>query len=293
MSYNNIFRVTDSSDIDDLISGRFNFESIPNNSYFILGSHGEEKALYFYTDSHLSLIDFNRTEVINRNPYTGVVSSKHVYKSNKYKGLPIDFYNLDQLCYVDSILNPNNYVITCQGVLGSGKTLLSMVAAFQLLEAGSHHKIVYIRPNTPEGRDQGYLPGTKREKQEAWIGPLKDNLHLLGYQSTDSLESSDLLEFETVCYTKGRTFEDCIVIVDELQDIPPSIGRNLLGRCGGATKFIGIGDYSQVSERGLNKDFNSLSVMRKSLYGIDGHSSSVLQSCERGRAAQLSFYIEF
>ncbi len=64
---------------------------------------------------------------------------------------------------------PFNFLI---GQAGSGKTLLAVQIALDMLFKRKVNKIVITRP-TVSTEDNGFLPGSEKEKMEPWLVPIK------------------------------------------------------------------------------------------------------------------------
>ena len=71
------------------------------------------------------------------------------------------------------ILNhPYNFVV---GKAGSGKTLLAVQIALDQFFKRQYNKIIITRP-TISTEDNGFLPGSEREKMEPWLVPIRSNM---------------------------------------------------------------------------------------------------------------------
>lgn len=66
------------------------------------------------------------------------------------------------------IETPFNFIL---GKAGSGKTLLAVQIALDLFFKRKINKIIITRP-TVSTEDNGFLPGTEREKMEPWLVPM-------------------------------------------------------------------------------------------------------------------------
>ena len=76
------------------------------------------------------------------------------------------------------------------GAAGSGKTLLSLACALELVvEQKRYSKIVVTRSTPPVAEDIGFLPGTEEEKMMPWLAAIHDNLEAL-HEHDDNPEAS-------------------------------------------------------------------------------------------------------
>ena len=61
---------------------------------------------------------------------------------------------------------------------GSGKTLVAVQAALDMLFNKEVESIVITRP-TVSKEDIGFLPGDLKEKMDPWLAPIYHNLYML------------------------------------------------------------------------------------------------------------------
>lgn len=145
-----------------------------------------------------------------------------------------------------------NFVV---GKAGSGKTLLAVQIGLDMYFKRQYNKIVITRP-TVSTEDNGFLPGTEKEKLEPWLVPIMSNMRKV-YNKPEKIRTMlDLEEIELVSLThfRGRTFDDAVVIVDEFQNLTKAQLRMALGRLGKNSVMIFCGDNQQVD---LKDSFNS------------------------------------
>jgi phosphate starvation-inducible protein PhoH len=133
------------------------------------------------------------------------------------------------------------------GVAGTGKTFLATYFALTDLIAGNAKKIIIVR-SAVTTRDQGFLPGTMSEKLALYETPYRDVFSELcnGRRDVyDLLKKKDYLEFMSTSFIRGLTFDDAIIIVDEVQNLTDHEINSVLTRVGKNTKVILCGDYRQ------------------------------------------------
>jgi PhoH-like ATPase len=70
----------------------------------------------------------------------------------------------EQFCARELILDDEMLVVSLVGIAGTGKTLIALLAAYELLRSGRVSRIEVYRLNAEAGRDLGFLPGDLREK---------------------------------------------------------------------------------------------------------------------------------
>lgn len=133
------------------------------------------------------------------------------------------------------------------GVAGTGKTFLASYFALSDLVVGNAKRIVIIR-SAVTTRDQGFLPGTLQEKMALYEAPYREVFaELCGGRRDvyDLLKKKDYLEFMSTSFIRGITFDDAIIIVDEIQNLTDHEINSVLTRVGKNTRVILCGDTRQ------------------------------------------------
>lgn len=87
--------------------------------------------------------------------------------------------NLGQRFFLDALFDPEISLVTVYGKAGTGKTLLSVGAALEQVQADIYQKMLITRVIMPTGRDIGFLPGRMEEKMQPWVQPACDALEQL------------------------------------------------------------------------------------------------------------------
>ena len=143
--------------------------------------------------------------------------------------------------------HPFNFIV---GKAGSGKTLLAVQVALDQIFKRQFNKIIITRP-TISTEDNGFLPGSEREKMEPWLVPIRSNMRKV-YNKPDILEKmekDERIELVSLAHFRGRTFDNAVVIVDEYQNLTKSQLAMCIGRLGKDSKMIFCGDSYQIDLR--------------------------------------------
>lgn len=133
------------------------------------------------------------------------------------------------------------------GYPGTGKTFLSMYKAFEeIANDPTIKRLVIVRSAVPT-RDQGHLPGTIEEKSAAYEQPYKDICtELFGRADAyEILKKHKGIEFITTSFIRGNTLRDCIVILDEVQNLHAGEADSVITRLGDNSKILLCGDILQ------------------------------------------------
>lgn len=158
-----------------------------------------------------------------------------------------------------------NFVV---GKAGSGKTLLAVQIGLDMYFKRQYNKIVITRP-TVSTEDNGFLPGTEKEKLEPWLVPIMSNMRKV-YNKPEKIKTmvdSEDIELVSLTHFRGRTFDSSVVIVDEFQNLTKAQLRMALGRLGKNSVMIFCGDNQQVDLKdSFNSAIDDIAKMEQSKY---------------------------
>lgn len=147
---------------------------------------------------------------------------------------------------IKSFVEGNN--IVANGSAGTGKTLIALYLALNevLSKETTIDKIIIVRSIVP-CRDIGALPGTLTEKIEPYQIPYQDLVSfLLGKSNAYStLVDTQIINFFPTSYVRGVSWDNAIIILDELQNCNWEEISSVITRTGDNSKVIAIGDYLQ------------------------------------------------
>ena len=146
--------------------------------------------------------------------------------------------------------HPYNFIV---GKAGSGKTLLACQVALDMFFKRMINKIIITRP-TVSTEDNGFLPGSEKEKMEPWLVPIRSNMRKVYNKPEilEKMENAEQIELVSLAHFRGRTFENSVVIVDEFQNLTRSQFRMALGRIGRGSTMIFCGDNQQIDLKDKN-----------------------------------------
>ncbi|MEO6677906.1 MAG: PIN domain-containing protein, partial [Pseudomonas sp.] len=138
---------------------------------------------------------------------------------------PRDIY---QSLALYALLDPDIHLVNLSGAAGSGKTILALAAAIEQTMVSKRYRRI-IATRSVQGLDQeiGFLPGTEAEKMEPWLGAITDNLEALHmddentHGSVDYILSKVPLQFKSLNYIRGRSFQQSLILIDECQNLTP------------------------------------------------------------------------
>jgi phosphate starvation-inducible protein PhoH len=156
-----------------------------------------------------------------------------------------------------------DYFIALHGVAGTGKTFCALYKAIEeVLDKGNpFHKIIIVR-SAVQSREIGHLPGDVDEKMDIYEQPYRQICHTLfgRHDAYQRLEEQHHIEFISTSFIRGMSFDDAIIIVDEMQNMTFEEIDTVMTRVGYRSKIIWCGDYRQTD---LNKKKNDVSGILK------------------------------
>jgi len=161
---------------------------------------------------------------------------------------PIQPLTERQAEYLDALgRSPQGIVL---GPAGTGKTYIAGTRAADQLRQRRISKVVITRPNVPAGRSLGFFPGSLEEKIAPWVAPLteamKERMGAGAFEIALKAGDIEIVPFEVM---RGRTFKDCLVILDEAQNTTTNEIKMFLTRIGDDCQVIINGDVSQTDLR--------------------------------------------
>ena len=158
---------------------------------------------------------------------------------------PITPKGLAQKKYIEAIRTHD--LTFCIGPAGTGKTYLAMAMAVNGLVTRAYKRIILARPAVEAGEKLGFLPGDLAEKVNPYLRPLYDALHdMMDFERAEQMVQKGVIEVAPLAFMRGRTLNDCFVILDEAQNATSEQMRMFLTRLGYASKAVVTGDVTQV-----------------------------------------------
>lgn len=156
------------------------------------------------------------------------------------------------------------------GIAGTGKSFVSMYLALnEILEGSDRFKKLYIVRSVVPTRDMGFLPGNNKEKTRVYEAPYYAiSTELFGRgDAYEYLKSKGLIEFISTSFIRGITLNDCIVLVDEMQNGTLHELDSVITRVGRDCKIVFCGDFTQ-SDFIHDRDKNGLTTFMKIIKNI-------------------------
>jgi phosphate starvation-inducible PhoH-like protein len=179
----------------------------------------------------------------------------------------------------------------CVGPAGTGKTYLAIAEALSLVLSKKLRKLVLTRPVVEAGENLGFLPGDLAQKINPYLRPLYDAMEsLVPFEIIHRMEESRVIEIAPLAYMRGRSLNDCVVILDEAQNTTKEQMKMFLTRIGEGARAVITGDATQVDlpkrvDSGL---LHAVSILK----GVEGIHFSFLHTADVVRNPLIKKIIE-
>jgi phosphate starvation-inducible protein PhoH len=203
-------------------------------------------------------------------------------------------FTLKDLKYIDALTEHQSeafsafnsekiQVLSMLGYAGTGKTFLAMYMALkEVLDPETpYEKIVILRSVVPS-REIGFLPGEMEDKIAPYEAPYRaicDKLFKFR-NSYDNLKELGKIEFECTSFLRGNTFDNAIIIVDEIQNATEVEGETCITRIGDETRMIICGDDIQNDLGNKSGFMHIIPILRRTpgTYFIDFGLDDIVRS---------------
>lgn len=140
-----------------------------------------------------------------------------------------------------------NDVVFAIGPAGTGKTYTAVALAVRALKNKNIKRIFLARPAVEAGESLGFLPGDLKEKIDPYLRPLYDSLQdMLPADKFVKYIENRTIEIAPMAFMRGRTLDNCFVILDEAQNATNTQLKMFLTRMGPNAKVIITGDLTQI-----------------------------------------------
>jgi phosphate starvation-inducible PhoH-like protein len=224
---------------------------------------GDENEIKIFQDKLNQLIaHIEKFQTINLNDIERVVGSKAsaqpaaeqngpekpgngeviVFGTN---GIMVKARTPNQQRMVNSITK--NDILFAIGPAGTGKTYTAVALAVRALKNKEVKRIILTRPAVEAGENLGFLPGDLKEKIDPYLRPLYDALDdMIPAERLKAYLENRTIEIAPLAFMRGRTLDNCFVILDEAQNTTDMQLKMFLTRMGPTAKFIVTGDVTQI-----------------------------------------------
>ena len=220
--------------------------------------------------------------------------------------------NLKQKLLSHAILSRQYDLIITDSRAGSGKNVTAMSAAMKLVRKKFFNKIYYIRNtvnNLERAEEVGFLAGNE-EKFAPYFAPMYDTLRFFAEKTFKSgkVKQEEIekiinekideyaqrynIEAMSTLGIRGRTLQNCIVIIDEVQNLSASSLQTLLTRIGDNTIVIMLGSSNQIDNTYISRYNNGIAVLKNDIGNDHGDVSIFSVTMEKVVRGKVTEYAE-
>jgi len=244
---------------------------------FIIDGQGFVGWVKGVTDKELTILDMHQEPLLHQEAW----------------GLrPRDIY---QSLALYALLDPDIHLVNLSGAAGSGKTILALAAAIeQTMVSKRYRRIIATRSVQGLDEDIGFLPGTEAEKMEPWLGAITDNLEALHsddestHGSVDYILQKVPLQFKSLNYIRGRSFQQSLILIDECQNLTPHQMKTIITRAGSGSKVVCLGNLAQIDTPYLSATSSGLTYLTERFKDFPHGVHITLQGVPRSVLAEYA-----
>ena len=140
------------------------------------------------------------------------------------------------------------------GCAGTGKTFITLYNALkEVLDETTPYEKIYIVRSLVATREIGFLPGDHEDKSSLYQIPYKHMVKYMFEMPTEAdfqmlysnLKAQGTIDFWSISFIRGTTFDRTIVIVDEYQNLNFHELDSIMTRIGEDSKIMFCGDATQ------------------------------------------------
>jgi phosphate starvation-inducible PhoH-like protein len=248
----------------------------PKRRYRKQKKQTEKEILYDYRNE----IESERENAVmkQRKVYENMQHLSNIEKTN-FENKFTKPKNERQEQYAHLLKAKSKKIVVATGPAGTGKTLFATETGVRNFLNGTYEKLIFTRPSVSVDEDLGYLPGTLEEKMAPWIRPIYDILYnFISPKEVTALLEEKIIEISPLGYMRGRTFKNCWIVADEMQNSTISQMKMLLTRLGENSRLIITGDLEQYDRP------NELNGLEDFLSKFKGKRSASISSFEFQRS---------
>lgn len=187
--------------------------------------------------------------------------------------------NVGQRFMLEALLDKDSPLVVIKGNAGTGKTFCALAAGLERIDQNEYSRILVTRSVTAT-EQYGFLPGDIDEKLSPYLSGIKDNLSILlngnmkkGESKKDVYEDGQyffekgIVQIQAIGFLRGRSIVDTYFIIDETQNIEPDTIKSIVTRAGKGSKFIFLGDPTQIDNPNLTERYNGLVYLSEKMKG--------------------------
>jgi len=210
---------------------------------------------------------------MNSKSALGILKDGKIIKLRYYDKKPYDITpkNVGQKFMLEALMDDSCPLVVIKGNAGTGKTFCALAVGLEAQQSQKYSRILVSRSATST-EEYGFLPGELEDKLAPYLAGINDNLTILSKNSTKinsakQYYDKNIVQIQAIGFIRGRSIIDTYFIVDETQNIDPDIIKSIVTRAGEGSKFIFMGDPTQIDNPNLNERYNGLVYLSEKFKG--------------------------
>ena len=188
------------------------------------------------------------------------------------------------------------YNLILHGYAGTGKTFISTYLALNdiLNDVDTVYEKMYIVRSAVSSRNIGFLPGGPSEKNAPYEEPYNEICDDLfgrgdGYRI---LKAKGIVDFRPTSFLRGITFRNCVLLVDEIQNMTFQELDTIITRVGENCRIVFCGDFRQTDfNKATTREESGIHSFMKILDRMDGFAHVEFDKEDIVRSGLVKSYI--
>ena len=176
----------------------------------------------------------------------------------------------------------NDQNLVAYGAAGTGKTFITLYNALKdVLDEKTPYEKIYLVRSLVATREIGFLPGDHEDKSSLYQIPYKNMVKYMFEMPSDNdfemlygnLKAQETISFWSTSFIRGTTLDNCIVLVDEMQNLNFHELDSIITRVGDNCKILFCGDSTQTDLTKSNEkngilDFKRIIEIMEDDFGV-------------------------
>lgn len=208
--------------------------------------------------------------------------------------------NVQQAIAIDAIMNPDIDLVIMDGAAGSGKTLLAMAGATEMVigKKSSYRmeEIIFTRTMDTQFEQIGFLKGGEEEKMLPWLAAVTDNMEVISRSAKnpklmpkESVEGEDsFIRTKNLGFMRGRSLNHRVLVLDEAQNLTGQQMKTIITRAGEFCKVIVLGNLAQIDNEHVSDRSSGLTYLTEKFSGCEFAQTLCLEGVVRSRLAEFA-----
>jgi PhoH-like ATPase len=223
----------------------------------------------------------------------------------KRKVVGIEPKDTEQAIALDALLDPEIDIVVINGAAGSGKTLLAMAAASEMITGKrgyKHSEVIVSRSMDSQFAEIGFLPGNETDKTKPWLAGVVDNMEVIARASnninlhpnqsiisgnSEEDEGTAFIRVSALNFMRGRSISRKIFVIDEVQNLTSTQIKTILSRAGEDCKVVIMGSLAQIDSTIVSPRTSALTYATDKLHGVPFAKVITLSQVHRSRLAEF------